>query len=252
MPPLPTPEEMVEATAKDLSGDTSFYDVWINSTHATQRSFLQRLLNECDEAAILHPVLTQAFEIASWEICSSVDAIEQDFFSIVFAEDRANGTLLSPPRHYLARQYPDALLVDIRASGFRHPIRPYADMIGTWLEQRDLKLAIAGHCEDMLYGTLSVHACYSKAGSKKHRLLQVIDAVIDDVYPAYSLEKFDVATGQPIAGEEPIVMHFDPAIAEWMQGHADRWFAVLRDGYRETERAVGQKLMPLGKRAPED
>ncbi|MCH9809090.1 MAG: hypothetical protein K0U74_15300 [Alphaproteobacteria bacterium] len=250
MPSLPTPEEMNSHSAKDLGGDWSYFNFWVNSTIATQRSFLECVLGAFDDCRIVQPVFTENYNLSGWEECRSADDLKSDFFSVVRANDRS---LNLPPdaggKKTLTQLLPEAFVIDVHTSGFKYKLGKYANDDATWVEKLcGRKIKVAGQCDEMLHGSFSVNACWKNDDKETYRFLLGLDALIDEVYPAYQLAAVDLATGANFDDKE-YVAHYDPAVAEWMEGDDSRWLSVLRLGGRENPRAVGRRLVAIGNRS---
>jgi hypothetical protein len=245
-PPLPTSEEMRKEGAKNLSGASTFFDVWVNSTHQTQRDFLQRLLRDFPECTIVQPRLTEKFQTVGGDVCRSVDEIKQDRFAVLCGNSR-DPELISGWSNdtQLDALFPETLIIDVHGSGFKHPIHKYSNNTAEWVRKAlGLDIQIAGQCDELLHGSFSLHASFPKEDSKKHRFLEKVSALLDNAYPAFRLQEFDVVTGAGVSGIDH-VGHFDPAIAAWIAGAENRWYFVLQKREDDKVTAIGQKLIPV-------
>lgn len=244
LPPPPTAEEIICYSAKDLSGHQSYFNVWLDSTHSTQRAFLGKMLREFDHCRIVEPVVVGRSDIVGWRECKSADDISADFFSVVHAV-KWNPDILSDARGdtTIRELLPDAIVVDVRASGFKHLLHKYVDHTASWVKRTwGLQVMVAGQCDEMLHGTFSLHSSYRKDDAEAFRFLRKMDSLIDEVFPAFRLDEFDVLTGERF-GDKEYIGHFDPAIAQWISEDNSRWLYLRREGAQKTQRPVGGRLI---------
>lgn len=246
MPPLPTPEEMAREGAKDLSGQTSFFDVTVKSTHKTQRSFLEALMRGWGQITIIEPVSSENFRHTGWRLCSSIDAIAKDGFCII------RGVAVSDEELQRVRvdvnlqeSFPEALIVSVFASGFRFPLRTGGNSLVERAQQIcGRELHVAGQSDDMLYGSFSLHAQFGTDDAEALRQVQHIHQLFDEIYPRFRVEEVNLVTRQRTDARD-YTISMDPEIASWVSANDDRWYFVVPQGTRENPVAVGLKLSPV-------
>jgi hypothetical protein len=69
-------------------------------------------------------------------------------------------------------------------------------------------------------------------------LLQRFDRLLDEFFPAYQVDCFDLQTGDREM-EDSYVMHFDPDIANWLYAGPDRWLGISNKADWQNPRFVG-------------
>lgn len=242
--PLRSHDDLDREGASDFSGATSYFDVWVESTTSTQKRLLALLQGRLADCAIVQPRFDSNFEVIEHIGCTTIDELEQDFFSIVLNSQLSSDTLtLWKGRTKLAEIDPNAFELRVCASGFRFPLTKYADIFVSWVRDTWGKsVQVAGIGEDMLHGSFSLHARFPTHDIGRRQLLYEISDIFDEVYPTFRITESDVVTEEKVR-EPDYIGHFDPAIVEWIEGDQDRWYSVFPREVGAEKRAIGQRLV---------
>lgn len=225
-PPLPTREEMYRKSCVDLSGATTFYDVWLSSTLETQKRFLTAALAALPKATLILPVFGQA-KIEGYRICPTVEELTSSFpYIFVGAPMTADALAHLSAERVGLYDLDDHIVIRLMTSGFEHPIRKYdnSSAVG-WQRATGKALFVAGQVDECVYGSLSLHSQFRTGDSEPLALFQELDRLLDEFYPAYEVAWFDLLTGDKVI-ESAHVRHFDPHVVNWLNAGPDRWLYV--------------------------
>lgn len=243
-PPLPASGEMPSEGGRDLSGLTTFYDVWLESSLDTQRRFLAAALAAFPVATLMQPIWDDQFTTVAYRVCPTVEGLTSDFSHVVLGGLTAEALERLTQEPLRLREIGDHL-ISFHTSGFHYPIRkhPNADA-----ERRHDVLGktthVAGQVDDCLYGSFSVHSEFPTGDASRQGLLQKFDRLLEEFFPACQVDFFDLKTGHR-EQQDALIMHFDSAIVNWLDAGADRWFSLVDKGDLRNPRFVGSRLVRM-------
>lgn len=240
LPPLPTPEEMVEEGYKDLSGATTFYDVWLSSTFDTQKQFMVAALASLPSATLIQPILDRQFKLQGYRICPTVEDLALDT-SYVFAGRPVTEETLASLTEQRVELYDleGCIAIRLNTSGFQNQIRKYGnDDAGRVHRATGKVISVAGQVDECLHGSLSLHSQFRTGDSSRGALLQRLDQLLDEFFPAYEIACFDLITGEKEL-ESSYVMPLDPNIVKWIDAAPDRWLGITGKGELQDWRHIG-------------
>ncbi|MGV7218979.1 hypothetical protein [Bradyrhizobium sp. UFLA05-112] len=240
-PPLPAPEEMQREGCRDLSGSTTFYDVWLESRLDTQRRLLAAALAAFPGSTLIQPIWDDQFRTVGYRVCPTVESLTSDFLHMVLdgLTAEALGRLTQEP---LRLREIGGHLISFHTSGFHYPIRKHPNgdaerphgVLGRTIYE-------AGTVDDCLYGSFSAHSEFPTGDASRQGLLQKFDRLLNEFFPACQVDYFDLKTGHR-EQEDAFIMHFDSAIVNWLDAGADRWFSIVDMGDAGNPRFVGSRL----------
>jgi hypothetical protein len=241
LPPLPAPEEMASEGYIDLSGATSFYDVWLNSTFDTQKRFLMAALASLPNATLIQPILDQ-IRVKGYRTCPTVEDLASDDSYIFAGRPIAAETLasLTEERVWLY-DLGGYAVIRLTTGGFQYQIRKYDNSDAASVHRATGKvISVAGQVDECLYGSFSLHSQFSTGDSVRLALLQDLDRLLDGFFPAYEVAYFDLLTGDKEL-DDGYVMHLDPKVVEWLDAESDRWLDVSNKSDWQSPRFVGAR-----------
>lgn len=240
-----------EGDCGDLSGDTTFYDVWLVGTLMSQKRIIDSAIARFPEATFIQPVWNHGpgkynVRLQEYQIFDSSDELGSDNFCIFFGDPPNLSKLLeiSDQRLTLGDVFPESTIVSGHVSGFQFSALKYSsassdlvfDLVGK-------KVAVAGQVDDCLHGNFSLHSRFLNKSSDKRRILEEIDALVDKIFPKYRISYVNLETGE----EEPerqYYFHLDPRIVDWIDAQKGRYLAVVNWGDHEKPHFVGQVAHP--------
>jgi hypothetical protein len=121
-PPLPTPEEMLREGCRDLSGLTTFYDVWLSSGLDTQKRLLSAAF---PGATLMQPILDQ-FKVKGYRVCPTIESLTSDNSCTVLGGLTAE-TVASLAQQPLLHHEVGDCIIQVDTCGFQYPIRKYGN-----------------------------------------------------------------------------------------------------------------------------
>jgi hypothetical protein len=182
-PPLPAPGEILPEGCKDLSGLTTFYDVWLSSGLDTQRRFLAVALAAFPGATLLQPILRK-FETVGYRICPTIESLTSDSPRMVLGELPAEALARLTQEPVWGYGIGDCVL-EFGTSGFQYPIRKYDNSDAKHLRRIiGRTIYLAGQVDDCLYSTFSVHSEIPTGDVSRQGLLKKVDDLLDEFFPA--------------------------------------------------------------------
>lgn len=241
-PSLPTtPQEMYRERCKDLSGATTFYDVWLSSTFETQKGFLKAALSSLPHATLLQPILDQ-YVVKGYRACPAIEDLASDFSYLLAGKLFAWETIANIEEERLwVGELDGCVAIRITTCGFQYPIHKYGNDDAARVHRAIGKdISVAGQVDDCLYGTLSLHSQFRIGNSESRALLKKLDSVLDTFFPAHEISWFDLVTGEKET-EDSYVMPLDPAVADWVNAAPDRWLHIQNKSDWQNPRLVGAR-----------
>jgi len=243
-PPLPAPGDTSSEQGRDLSGATTFYSAWLSSTLDTQRRFLASLLAAFPGATLIEPILDDQFRTVGHRACPTVESLTRDDARMILGGLTAEAITKLTQEPLWDYQTGDCMIQFVTC-GFQYPITKYGNGDAeNMLRATGKTILVAGQVDDCLYGSFSVHSEFRTEDANRQGILQKFDQLLDEFFPAYRVEYFDLLTGRK-EPEESFIMHFDPEIAGWLDAGADRWFSIANKGDWKNPRFVGSRLVRL-------
>jgi hypothetical protein len=241
LPPLPTPAEMIENGCRDLSGATTFYDIWLSSTFDTQKLFLIAALASLPKATLIQPVLDQ-LKVTGYRVCPSVGDLALDHSYLFLGRSVTAETLASlTEERILLHALEDYTVIPLGTAGFQYQIRKYSNDDRGYVHRATGKvISVAGQVDECLHGSFSLHSQFRTEDPERRKLLQGLDQLLDEFFPAYEVAYFDLLTGDK-EFEDGYVIHLDPAVVAWLDTGPDRWLHVLNKSNGQNPRFVGAR-----------
>lgn len=238
LPPLPSPEKMTQEGYYDLSGATTFYDVWVNSAVQTQRDFIEAVMDWSD-ATLMTRIYDDNYQTTGTRLCTSVTNIEAHDVIVVIGpvpDEQERLHFVDP-----MKPAPRGTVATLRISGFKAPMRPYSNpWIDRVREMTGIQIEVAGISETCLHDSFSLHA-RCKNDEDRNRIGR-LDSLFDAMFPRYRIFTADIASGAPLPEQDETIQHHDPRIANWIGDEPSRWFGIRNAGDRDNPRIVGTRL----------
>lgn len=224
-PPLPTRQQMIDDAMADLSGDWSVFQTQMPSTPETMRSFLRVLLQnfQCHIVQSNYDVIEKRVRYSLIGI-DDVDLTTGRGLNIVMGVDSEPSDL--GPSSWLAApnvMKPNTLVIEVSVNGYIGPAQTEKNRPMLWAESIAPQMVLACRCPDMRVGMVSLYTSYRQDDYEAYELLQRVDALIDEVYPATRVDVHDFVTGDILSSS---FMHYDPVITHWIQNDPNRWLTV--------------------------
>lgn len=223
-PPLPNPAEFQE---RDLSGNTTFFDIHFNSTFATARLAVQRICETLPGGIIIDQILTDKHQICGGTIRENVRDISTISPTIMFGVvptdteiERLSQTVQLQDLH------PKSYILDVAYNGFAWSPRKFSSLVTKRLSQetgRDIRLA--GHSENCQFDSLSFKACFPTSDRDMRQKSECIRDCLTSVFPILRIECIDLKTNQHLR-EFDRTDWIDPKIADWVASGPDRFLYV--------------------------
>jgi hypothetical protein len=239
-PPLPTAEECLQEGYSDLSGSTTFYDVWLSSGLDAQRRFLTAAIAAFPGTTLMQPILDDQFKTVGHCVCPTIESLTSDHSCMVLGGLTAEAVARlgqEPLLHHEAGH----CVIALRTCGFQYPIRKYDNSEAERVHGATGKtIAVAGQVDDCLYGSFSLHAQFRNEDSERHAHLQKFDRLLDEFFPAYQVDCFDLRTGarEP---EDSFIRHCDPDMVNWLDAGPDRWLGIWNKADGQNPRFAGSR-----------
>ena len=242
-PPMSTPEQMLRNGCRDLSGATTFYDVWLSSTFDTQKQFLAAALTGLPAATWIEPVL-DGFTVKGLRICPSVESLASDHSYIVLGGSLIAEAVASLSPEWLARRdLAGGTVIGLRTCGFQYRIRKYGnDDAGRVHAATGKVISVAGQVDDCAYGSFSLHAQFHGGDTERCVHVEQVDRLLDEFFPAYAVAYFDLLSGER-EPDDGFITHFDPNVVNWVDARPDRWLHVLNKNDGQNPRFVGARAI---------
>ena len=232
-PRLPTRAEAKENTYFDLSGETSFYFLSVDSTVSSARKFLGRLLRNLPDTSLVERLWDERFSLIGGRLYDSADDVKTNRCHLLLGQKATEAALTQlNDEADLEEVFPRAQIFEVNCGGFNRPPFAYSrDSTERISKHLGRGLQVSGQERDCLYTNLMLSSCFPTSDAKRHAEVQMFDHLVSDCYPTTDYLCFDLESGERYPdkdGRGPL----DPAIAEWLAGGEDRWsFVGLEDGW---------------------
>ena len=246
-PDLERDYEKHNGANKDLSGNTVFYDVFLQSTHINQKNFIDAALKKFSDATFIQPILKRGPEkykvtLDRFEKFTSSDELISDGFSIFFGKPPDENRIFETniQRTGLANAFPDSLIFAVRTVGFEYPVRKYGNKDAERVMKATGKeIHVAGQIDDCLYGSFSMHSEFSTKDEKRKQITHELDTLLDHFFPKAKISHIEISSGS-VRLERSFFKDMDPTILEWLNQQDNRYLAVENWGDIKEPLFVGQ------------
>jgi hypothetical protein len=239
-PPMPSESEIAENGFRDLSGDTTFLDLWIESTEATALQLYDDIVNRIPDMIGAQQLQTSQRQ---YSICrTSADAIGWDLsllrpvappltteggwpIEIVDVEDVGRRMVLGIVQH------------GAYSPSFRPLIYSYSyDQRLTSPAGQPLQMMRAAG--GLPVDNLSMRLSFPTGDARARNLATDIHRRVIERYPVERVLAFDLSNHERIPEKDSRRL-LDPRIMEWVKGQEHRWLAAYTERNAGSVRYIG-------------
>ncbi|TCS48220.1 hypothetical protein EDD52_1574 [Primorskyibacter sedentarius] len=213
----------------NLTGQMTFWKANLSQiTIETARKIVGKAWSVFPNALLVKPVTNEKFKLERLEL-TTPERIDTLSVWLIDGPSLLTDIETSPEDYVLPSK--DQLQISISFSSWQYPAPKYTSQQREAEKELERKFYVPGEKnmpKDIELATdgISLSACFPKEDQTTKNALTRLGEAIAQLLPLTSLERIDLATGDPI---DVIKRPIDPVILDWCNSGEDRWVAIIRE-----------------------